>query len=76
MTANERLRLGLFEYGNSLANKGQYCKAVKAYQDSLAIAPDAKVQAAGELAAKGCSQGDQPVNTPKPGKKPKATQQP
>ena len=76
MTANERLRLGLFEYGNSLANKGQYCKAVKAYQDSLAIAPDAKVQAAGELAAKGCSQGDQPVTTPKPGKKPKATQQP
>jgi tetratricopeptide (TPR) repeat protein len=76
MTANERLRLGLFEYGNVLANKGQYCKAVKAYQDSLAIAPDAKVQAAGELAAKGCSQGDQPVTTPKPGKKPKATQLP
>jgi len=73
MTANERLRLSLFEYGNTLANNGQYCKAVKAYQDSLAIAPDAKVQAAGELAAKGCSQGDQPVSTPKPGKKPKAT---
>jgi tetratricopeptide (TPR) repeat protein len=76
MTANERLRLGLFEYGNALANKGQYCKAVKAYQDSLAIAPDAKVQAAGELAAKGCSGGDQPVATPKPGKKPKPTPQP
>ncbi len=76
MTANERLRLGLFEYGNVLSNKGQYCKAVKAYQDSLAIAPDAKVQAAGQLAAKGCSQGDQPVTTPKPGKKPKPTQQP
>lgn len=76
MTANERLRLGLFEYGNVLTNKGQYCKAVKAYQDSLAIAPDAKVQAAGELAAKGCSNGDQAVTTPKPGKKPKPTQQP
>jgi len=61
-----------------LVGKGQYCKAVKAYQDSLAIAPDPKVQAAGELAAKGCSQGDQPQTstTPKPGKKPKATQMP
>jgi tetratricopeptide (TPR) repeat protein len=78
MTANERLRLGLFEYGNVLSNNGQYCRAVKAYQDSLAIAPDAKVQAAGELAAKGCSQGDQPQPgaTQKPGKKPKATPQP
>jgi tetratricopeptide (TPR) repeat protein len=77
MTANERLRLGLFEYGNSLANKGQYCKAVKAYQDSLAIAPDAKVQSAGELAAKGCSGADQPQPdaTQKPGKKPKVTPQ-
>ncbi len=75
MTANERLRLGLFEYGNVLANKGQYCKAVKAYQDSLAIAPDPKVQSAGQLAAKGCSGADQPQTstTPKPGKKPKAT---
>ncbi len=78
MTANERLRLGLFEYGNSLANKGQYCKAVKAYQDSIAIAPDPKVQSAGELAAKGCSGEEQPQPgaTQKPGKKPKSTPQP
>jgi tetratricopeptide (TPR) repeat protein len=76
MTANERLRLGLFNYGNDLSTKGQYCKALDAYQQSLAIAPDAKVQAAADLAVKGCSGGEQPVTTPKPGKKPKPTQQP
>jgi len=79
MTANDRLRLGLFEYGNLLANKGAYCKAFKAYQSSLAIAPDSKVQAANELALKGCPQGgDQPEATAtlKPGKKPKPTPQP
>lgn len=76
MTATERLRIALFEYGNVLAGRGQFCKAVRAYQDSIAIAPDSKVQQAGELAAKGCAQGDQPETTPKPGKKPKGTQVP
>ncbi len=78
MTATERLRLAYFEYGNLLARRGQYCKAVRAYQDSLAIAPDPNVQAAGELAAKGCEGGDQtqPQTTPNPNKKPKATQNP
>lgn|GEM_PF-539385 len=78
MTATERLRLAYFEYGNLLASRGQYCKAVRAYQDSLAIAPDPDVQAAGELAAKGCEGGDgvQTQTTPKPNKKPKATPNP
>lgn len=74
MTATERLRIALFEYGNTLAARGQYCKAVKAYQDSLAIAPDASVQQAGELAAKGCSGEEQaPAGTQKPGKNKKST---
>ncbi len=74
MTATERLRLALFEYGNTLAAAGQYCKAVKAYKDSLAIAPDASVQQAGELADKGCSEGEQaPAGTQKPGKNKKST---
>lgn len=75
MTATERLRVALFEYGNILAANGQYCKAVRAYQDSIAIAPNAEVQQAGELAAKGCEQGEAPQaeNTPKPGKRPRAT---
>jgi tetratricopeptide (TPR) repeat protein len=78
MTATERLRQALFEYGNLLASQGHYCKAVRAYQDSLAIAPDPAVQQAGELAFKGCEQGETPqtASTPKPGKKPKATQLP
>ena len=74
MTATERLRLALFEYGNVLAGNGQFCRAVKAYQDSLAIAPDPKVQQAGELAVKGCEGGGvEPQGTPKPNKKPKPT---
>jgi tetratricopeptide (TPR) repeat protein len=76
MTATERLRLALFEYGNTLASQGAYCRAVKSYQQSLSIAPDPKVQAAGELAAKGCEGVDQPHGTPKPGKKPKPTVNP
>jgi tetratricopeptide (TPR) repeat protein len=74
MTATERLRIALFEYGNVLAGNGQFCRAVKAYQDSLAIAPDPKVQQAGELAVKGCEGGGaEPQGTPKPNKKPKPT---
>lgn len=78
MTATERLRVALFEYGNTLAAGGQYCKAVRAYQDSIAIAPNPDVQQAGEIAAKGCEQGDttQAGKTPKPGKKPKTTPSP
>jgi tetratricopeptide (TPR) repeat protein len=77
MTATERLRQALFEQGNVLAGRGQYCAAVRAYQQSYEISPDPKVQQAGELAAKGCSgDGEQPQGTPKPGKKPKATQNP
>jgi tetratricopeptide (TPR) repeat protein len=77
MTATERLRQALFEQGNVLAGRGQYCAAVRAYQQSYEISPDPKVQQAGELAAKGCAgAGEQPQGTPKPGKKPKATQNP
>jgi len=50
MTATERLRQGYFEYGNMLAGRGQFCAAVKAYENSLAIAPNPQVQQAAELA--------------------------
>jgi tetratricopeptide (TPR) repeat protein len=74
MTATERLRQAYFEWGNTLAARGQYCQAVKQYQNSYAIAPNAEVQQAGELATKGCEGGGQPAQgTQKPGKKPKAT---
>ncbi|OQY93397.1 MAG: hypothetical protein B6D39_03110 [Anaerolineae bacterium UTCFX2] len=76
MTATERLRQALFEYGNSLAQRGQYCAAVRAYQQSYEISPDPAVQQAGELAAQQCAgAGDQPAGTPKP-KKPKPTKSP
>ena len=75
MTATERLRIAYFEYGNTLARQGHFCRAVEMYQLSLAIAPDPKVEEAGNLAVKGCSQGGVPDTgtTPKPGKKPKNT---
>ncbi len=75
MTATERYRIALFEYGNVLAQQGQFCRAVELYQQSLSIAPDPQVQQALEQAAKGCQQG-QPEGTPKPGKKPKNTPTP
>lgn len=73
MTANERYRIGLFEYGNQLAQQGQVCQALDYYRQSLAIAPDPAVQQAFEQAAIVCEGGQPPAGTPKPGKKPKVT---
>jgi len=80
MTATERLRQALFEYGNSLAQQGQFCKAVTQYNQSLAIAPDAQVQQALGAVSKSCEGGGgggggtpQPTNT---GKRHKATPTP
>jgi hypothetical protein len=58
MTASERLRLGLFNYGNSLMQQGQACDAMRMYEQSLAMAPAADVQTAYEQAAGGCGGGD------------------
>lgn len=71
MTATERLRIALYEFGNVLAQQGQTCRALQMYQQSLAISYDPVVQEAATLAEKSCSQGggSQPVKTPKPGKK-------
>jgi tetratricopeptide (TPR) repeat protein len=70
MTANDRLRVALFEYGNNLAQQGKACQAVSMYQQSLAIAPDTDVNQALERAAGACSTGGPVVEgTPKPNKK-------
>jgi len=71
MTATERLRVALYEYGNVLARQGQACRALQLYQQSLAIALDSQVEEAAALAEKSCSGGgaSQPGKTPKPGKK-------
>ena len=55
-TAAERYRVALFEYGNSLARQGKYCKAVNYYQQSLSYGPDPQVEEAYNVAAKGCNQ--------------------
>jgi tetratricopeptide (TPR) repeat protein len=75
MTATERLRQALFEYGNSLAMQGQPCKALKAYEQSYAIGADPQVKTAYDQVAKGCEGGGGgSEETPNPGgKKNKAT---
>jgi tetratricopeptide (TPR) repeat protein len=71
MTATERLRIALYEYGNVLVRQGQACRALQLYKQSLAIAPDTQVEQAAVLAEKGCTGGGatETGKTPKPGKK-------
>lgn len=74
MTASARLRIALYEYGNTLAAQGKYCQAVEMYNQSLAAGGadglDAALQAAAQ-ACEGASGGGTPgaQETPKPGKK-------
>jgi tetratricopeptide (TPR) repeat protein len=77
MTATERLRQALFEYGNTLAQQGQFCKAMALYEQSYAIAPSDEVQIAYDQAAKGCDGGGAAQETPTGGgKKNKGTPAP
>ncbi|MFM8321970.1 MAG: hypothetical protein ACKOC5_13735 [Chloroflexota bacterium] len=68
MTASERYRRALFEYGNSLAAGGQACQAVEQYQLALSMGPDAEIEAALNNAAGACQDGGQPEATQKPKK--------
>jgi tetratricopeptide (TPR) repeat protein len=70
MTATERLRLALFEYGNTLAQQGQVCKALKLYEQSYAIGPDPQVQTAYDQAAKAATAAWRGRNT-QPGRQEK-----
>ncbi len=63
-TATERYRVALFEYGNTLASQGKYCKAMQYYQQSLSYSPDPQVQEALNVAAKGCNQNSGEQQTP------------
>jgi len=76
MTATERLRLALFEYGNSLAQQGQPCKALKLYEQSYAIGADPQVKTAYDQVAKGCDGGGAEETPNSGGKKNKATPTP
>jgi hypothetical protein len=69
--------MALFEYGNTLAQQGQFCKALALYEQSYAIAQDEQVKLAYEQAAKGCNGGGSADETPNAGgKKNKATPTP
>lgn len=70
MTATERYWRGLFEYGNTFASRGQACKALDLYQQSLNAGGSGEVQQAMQNAAQACGGGSaESTETPKPGKK-------
>jgi tetratricopeptide (TPR) repeat protein len=66
MTATERLRRGLYEFGNTLARSDRSCQAVARYQQSLSIAYDPQVEAALNAAAKACQQKGNPQQPQQP----------
>ncbi len=78
MTATERYWRGLFEYGNTFASRGQACKALDLYQQSLQAGGNSEVEAAMQNASQACGGGGsgEATETPKPGKKNKVTPTP
>jgi len=54
MTAFERYRVALYKYGDQIANAGDYCTAYQYYLKSLAVGPDANVQATAEIYKQNC----------------------
>lgn len=54
MTALERYRVALYKYGDQIANAGDYCTAYQYYLKSLAVGPDANVQATAEIYKQNC----------------------
>ena len=54
MTAIERYRVALYLYGDQFAASGDYCKAHEYYLQSLAVGPDANVQATAQRYAEAC----------------------
>ena len=70
MTATERYRIGLIEYGTQLANAGEVCEALEYFQMALGISADPEVQPTVQWVADECEQKNrpqpQPQNTPTP----------
>jgi len=63
MTAAERYRIALYKYGDQVAASGDYCKAQKYYQQSLAIGNSSTVAPKATESAHNCT-GD--TSTPHP----------
>lgn len=70
MSAQERYRYALVEYGYVLANQKNWCDSQQALEMALSIAPDAKAQEAYPVVAARCAEqnapqgGEQPTATP------------
>lgn len=63
MTATERYRVGLFEYGNYLAKTGKACRAAEQYALSLQIGYSAEVEQAALAASAACAPAQPPTPT-------------
>ena len=70
LTATERYRLGLYEWGNTLSSQGKWCKAADLYQQSLGIGANAEVQEALAQSVNQCEKsqggGQEPTPTSQP----------
>ncbi len=76
MTAVERYRQALIGYGDELLGGKDPCNAIDAYQQALAIAPDAKVEESLTQAARQCDGGNSQDDSSPAEPEPTATLQP
>jgi tetratricopeptide (TPR) repeat protein len=77
ITATERYRLATIEYGNFLAENGEWCEALAQYEAALALGADPEVESTAASVARECEEAnrsddedreEQPtVETPPPG---------
>ena len=60
MSAQERYRFALIEYGYQLAEQKEWCDAQQAFETALAIAPDPKAEEAYPVVAQRCAEKNAP----------------
>jgi tetratricopeptide (TPR) repeat protein len=58
LTATERYRLATIEYGNFLAENGEWCDALAQYEAALALAYDPEIESTALSVARECEEAD------------------
>jgi hypothetical protein len=74
MTATERYRQGLLEYGTQLANAEKYCQAQEYFNKALGIADDPQAQPTAQWVADKCWEKQNPPTAVPPEATPTPTQ--
>jgi tetratricopeptide (TPR) repeat protein len=59
ITATERYRLATIEYGNFLADEGEWCDALAQYEAALTLGYDAELESTATSVARECEEADQ-----------------